>query len=76
METLYLLIPISVLIIVGVSALFLRMASQGQFDDLDSPATRILLDDDRASSHDRKRDCEDQPVAQAPRMEPLVNRRD
>jgi len=48
MESLYLLIPLSVLIIIGVSWIFLQMASQGQFDDLDSPAQSILLDDDRA----------------------------
>jgi cbb3-type cytochrome oxidase maturation protein len=48
MEALYLLIPLSVLIIIGVSWVFLTMASQGQFDDLDSPAQSILLDDDRA----------------------------
>lgn len=48
MESLYLLIPLSVMIIIGVSWIFLRMASQGQFDDLDSPAQSILLDDDRS----------------------------
>jgi len=47
MESLYLLIPLSVLIIIGVSIVFLRMVSKGQFDDLDSPAQSILLDDDR-----------------------------
>lgn len=51
MESLYLLIPLSVLIIIGVSVLFLRMVSKGQFDDLDSPAQSILLDDDRAAVH-------------------------
>ena len=48
MESLFLLIPLSVLLIIGVSWIFLRMVSQGQFDDLDSPAQSILLDDDRA----------------------------
>jgi cbb3-type cytochrome oxidase maturation protein len=52
MESLFLLIPLSVLIIIGVSWIFLRMVSQGQFDDLDSPAQSILLDDDRASASD------------------------
>ncbi len=46
MEALYLLIPLSVILIAGVSWVFLRMVSQGQFDDLDSPAQSILLDDD------------------------------
>lgn len=47
MEALYLLIPLGVVIIIAASWIFLRMASQGQFDDLDSPALQILLDDDR-----------------------------
>lgn len=47
MESLYLLIPVSVLI-VGVAVwVFFRMADSGQFDDMDSPAQSILLDDDR-----------------------------
>ena len=47
MEALFLLIPLSVAIIVAVSWLFLRMAGQGQFEDLDSPAHQIIADDDR-----------------------------
>ncbi len=47
MEALYLLIPLGVVIIIAATGLFLRMASQGQFDDLDSPGRQILLDDDR-----------------------------
>lgn len=47
MEALYLLIPLGVVIIIAATGLFLRMASQGQFDDLDSPGRQVLLDDDR-----------------------------
>jgi len=46
-EALYLLIPLSVLAVGAALWLFLRMSDSGQFDDLDSPAHRILLDDDR-----------------------------
>ena len=46
MEALYLLIPLSVLAVGAAVWLFLRMSDSGQFDDLDSPAHRILLDDD------------------------------
>lgn len=47
MESLYLLIPLSV-IGVGVAILiFLKMNSSGQFDDDEGPAFSILLDDDR-----------------------------
>lgn len=47
MESLYLLVPLSV-IGVGVAILiFLKMNSSGQFDDDEGPAFSILLDDDR-----------------------------
>ncbi len=47
MEALYLLIPLS-LILVGVSVwLFFRMSDSGQFDDMEGPAHSILMDDDR-----------------------------
>ncbi len=51
MESLYLLIPLSVLIIFLAVGIFLRASHRGQFDDLDSPAERILLDDDRPAPH-------------------------
>jgi cbb3-type cytochrome oxidase maturation protein len=47
MEALFLLIPLSVIIVAVATWIFLRMANQGQFEDLDSPARRILADDDR-----------------------------
>jgi cbb3-type cytochrome oxidase maturation protein len=47
METLFLLIPIS-LIIIGIAVwLFFRMSDSGQFDDMTGPAHAILMDDDR-----------------------------
>jgi len=47
MEALYLLIPLSVGIVFGAIWLFFRMSDSGQFDDLESPAWRILQDDDK-----------------------------
>jgi cbb3-type cytochrome oxidase maturation protein len=47
MEALFLLIPLSVLGIGFAVWVFFRMSDSGQFDDLDSPAHGILLDDDR-----------------------------
>lgn len=45
MNALFLLIPLS-LVLVGLAvALFFWAVHAGQFDDLDSPAYRILLDD-------------------------------
>ena len=47
METLYLLIPVSVLLVFLIGALFWWGISRGQFDDLDRPGRQILDDDDR-----------------------------
>lgn len=46
MDVLPLLIVISLVVVGLVVWLFFRMSSGGQFDDLESPAQRILLDDD------------------------------
>jgi cbb3-type cytochrome oxidase maturation protein len=53
-DILYLLVPLSVVLIflIGV-VLWLALAS-GQFDDLESPAFRILADDDRAGDAERR----------------------
>jgi cbb3-type cytochrome oxidase maturation protein len=46
MEALYLLVPLS-LIMVGVAIwVFFGAADSGQFDDLEGPALRILREDD------------------------------
>lgn len=47
MEALYLLIPVSVVIVFIAIWLFFRMSDSGQFDDMAGPALRILQDDDR-----------------------------
>ncbi|WP_432720561.1 cbb3-type cytochrome oxidase assembly protein CcoS [Jeongeupia wiesaeckerbachi] len=47
MESLYLLIPLSVLLVVVIGALFWNAIRGGQFDDLEGPAHRVLQDDDR-----------------------------
>ena len=46
MESLTLLIPLSVAVVFLIGALFWRALEGGQFDDLDRPATD-LLDEDR-----------------------------
>lgn len=47
MEVLPLLIFISLAVIGLAVWLFFRMSDSGQFDDVEGPARRILLDDDR-----------------------------
>ena len=46
MSIIYLLIPLSLLLIVVAVWIFFWAVNNGQFDDLDTPAERILLDDD------------------------------
>ena len=46
MESLYLLIPLSVVLILGIGALLVWAAMSGQFDSLDREGRRILDEDD------------------------------
>ncbi|OWW21681.1 cbb3-type cytochrome oxidase assembly protein CcoS [Noviherbaspirillum denitrificans] len=47
MEALYLLIPLSIIIVFIAIWVFFRASDTGQFDDLVGPGMRILQDDDR-----------------------------
>lgn len=51
MNILYLLIPLGLVMLALAIWGFLWAIRQGQFDDLQSPAVRILLDDDREPAH-------------------------
>jgi cbb3-type cytochrome oxidase maturation protein len=52
---LYLLIPLGLVLVVIMVAAFFWAAKSGQFDDLETPAVQILLDDDtKPVRHDRK----------------------
>jgi cbb3-type cytochrome oxidase maturation protein len=46
MNILYLLIPLSIVLIGFAVWAFFWAVGSGQFDDLESPAWRILMDDD------------------------------
>jgi cbb3-type cytochrome oxidase maturation protein len=48
MESLYLLVPLSVVIVFIAIWAFFRASDTGQFDDMVGPALRILQDDDSA----------------------------
>ncbi len=52
MIILYLLIPLSLVLVAFAVWAFFWAVRQGQFDDLNSPAASILLDDDRAPPPD------------------------
>jgi cbb3-type cytochrome oxidase maturation protein len=46
MEVLMLLIPLSVVLVLAIGALFWWSVANGQFEDLEGPAHRIIADDD------------------------------
>lgn len=45
MESVYLLIPVSVILVFGIALAFWWSVRSGQFDDLEGPGFRILMDD-------------------------------
>jgi len=45
MESVYLLIPVSVLLVFGIALAFWWSVRSGQFDDLEGPGFRVLMDD-------------------------------
>jgi cbb3-type cytochrome oxidase maturation protein len=54
MSILYLIIPLSVLLVMVIIWIFLWAVRSGQFDDLEGPAHRILMDDDRPDDRSSK----------------------
>ncbi|WP_348692671.1 cbb3-type cytochrome oxidase assembly protein CcoS [Duganella fentianensis] len=52
MEALYLLIPLSVLLVFVALWIFFRASDNGQFEDLVGPGLRILQDDDKPPLED------------------------
>ena len=52
MDSIYFLIPITVLILAVAIWVFLWAVNNDQFDDMDSPASRILFDDDEQATID------------------------
>ena len=46
MEILYILVPLSVVLVFLIAVVFWWSLKSGQFEDLEGPAYRILMDDD------------------------------
>jgi cbb3-type cytochrome oxidase maturation protein len=61
MDILYLLIPLSLVFVAVIAGFFLWAVKSGQFEDMEGPAHRILMDDDLPEENDigdRKRSDE------------------
>lgn len=50
MESLALLVPLSLAIVFLIGAFFWRALESGQFDDLERPGVDVLMDDDRPAA--------------------------
>lgn len=50
MDILYLLVPLSLVLVFVIGAVFWWSLRNGQFDDLEGEGFRILMDDDKALS--------------------------
>lgn len=52
MDILYLLIPLSLLLVFLIAVFFWWSLRSNQYDDLDGPGYRILMDDDSTTKRD------------------------
>jgi cbb3-type cytochrome oxidase maturation protein len=58
MESLYLLIPVSVVLVFVIGLIFWWTLKSGQMEDLEGPAYRILMDDDTPEDAASRDDAE------------------
>jgi cbb3-type cytochrome oxidase maturation protein len=56
MDILYLLVPLSVVLVFLIGAVFWFAVESGQFDDLEGPALKIVADDDSPRPLDKQSD--------------------
>jgi cbb3-type cytochrome oxidase maturation protein len=59
MESLYLLIPLSIVLVFLIGLIFWWSLKSGQFEDLEGPAYRILMDDDKPEKREAATDPDD-----------------
>ena len=63
MDILYLLVPISVVLVFAIGLSFWWSVRSGQFDDLEGPSYRVLMDDDRAPAAGQPDKCPSDAVS-------------
>jgi cbb3-type cytochrome oxidase maturation protein len=59
MEILYLLIPLSVVLVFLIGIAFWWSLRNGQFEDMEGPGYRVLMDDDRAQKKSEQKAVDD-----------------
>ena len=67
METIFVLLPLALLIAAIAVGFFIWAARTGQLDDLDTPAVRILFDDDESRPEARPSATTDDSTRRVPR---------
>lgn len=56
MDIIYLLLPVALIIVIIIIAVFYWAVKSDQFEDLEGPAHRILMDDDVKPKHTQPED--------------------
>jgi cbb3-type cytochrome oxidase maturation protein len=54
MDVIYILLPVALIIVIIIIAIFFWAVRSDQFDDLEGPAHRILMDDDDSDRKAKK----------------------
>ncbi len=54
MDVIYILLPVALIIVIIIIAIFFWAVRSDQFDDLEGPAHRILMDDDDMEPRTKK----------------------
>lgn len=62
MSILYLLIPLGLVLLGCAVAAFFWAVRSGQFDDLESPAMSVIMDDDKKPATDNRRSKSKNPA--------------
>ena len=59
MDIIYLLLPVALIIVIIIIAIFFWAVKSDQFEDMEGPAYRILMDDDEKPVDSSKEKTED-----------------
>lgn len=67
MESLYILVPLSVVLVFVIGVIFWWSLRSGQYDDLEGPAYRMLMDDRDAPQSGSKDESKAESEPRAPK---------
>jgi len=70
MDIIYLLLPVALIIVLIIIGIFFWAVRSDQFDDLEGPAYRILMDDDDEEAKHRKKPAKTPGTASDEKINP------